>query len=119
LPRWQESSTGQPTCFSLGLSLCGSLGISNAKSSLSGQARRPISSTQNQSLSMSEWQKPYLAALMELDQDALSTKIAAAEAAVAHHARELTTVAWDIDEHHALRDAAFSLHLLKCQSAKG
>jgi len=66
-----------------------------------------------------KWQKPYLEALMELDQDALSTKIAAAEAAVAHHARELTTVAWDIDEHHALRDAAFSLHLLKSQSAKG
>ena len=66
-----------------------------------------------------KWQKPYLAALMELDQDVLSTKIAAAEAAVSHRARELTTIAWDIDEHLALRDAAFSLHLFKSQSVKG
>ena len=67
----------------------------------------------------SKWQKRYLAALMELDQGVLSTKVAAAEAAVSHCARELTTVAWDIDEHHALRDAVFSLHLLKSDPAKG
>ena len=66
-----------------------------------------------------KWQKPYLEALMELDQDVLSTKIAVAEAAVSHRARELTTIAWDIDEHLALRDAAFSLHPLKSQSVKG
>jgi len=66
-----------------------------------------------------KWQKPYLEALMELDQDVLSTKIAVAEAAVCHRARELTTIAWDIDEHLALRDAAFSLHLFKSQSVKG
>jgi len=66
-----------------------------------------------------KWQKPYLEALMELDQDVLSTKIAVAEAAVSHRARELTTIAWDIDEHLALRDAAFSLHLFKSQSVKG
>jgi hypothetical protein len=48
-----------------------------------------------------------------------STKIAVAEAAVSHRARELTTIAWDIDEHLALRDAAFSLHLFKSQSIKG
>jgi hypothetical protein len=65
-----------------------------------------------------KWQKPYLEALLELDQGVLSTKIAAAEAALSHRARELTTVAWDIDEHHALRDAVFSLHLLKSYSAK-
>jgi len=66
-----------------------------------------------------KWQKPYLEALMELNQDVLSTKIAVAEAAVSHRARELTTIAWDIDEHLALRDAAFSLHLFKSQSVKG
>jgi hypothetical protein len=66
-----------------------------------------------------KWQKPYHEALIELDQGVLSTKIAAAEAAVSHCARELTTVAWDIDEHHALRDAMFSLHLLKSDPAKG
>lgn len=66
-----------------------------------------------------KWQKPYHEALMELDQGVLGTKIAAAEAAVSHCARELTTVAWDIDEHHALRDAVFSLHLLKSDPAKG
>ena len=66
-----------------------------------------------------KWPKPYHEALMELDQGVLSTKIAAAEAAVSHCARELTTVAWDIDEHHALRDAVFSLHLLKSDPAKG
>ncbi len=66
-----------------------------------------------------KWQKPYFEALMELEQDALITKIAIAEAAVSHRSRELTTIAWDIDEHHALRDAAFSLHLLKSRSAKG
>jgi hypothetical protein len=64
-----------------------------------------------------KWQKPYHEALMELDRDVLSAKIAAAEAAVSHRARELTTVAWDIDEHLALRDAAFSLHLFKSRSA--
>ena len=66
-----------------------------------------------------KWQKPYLEALMELDRAVLSTKIAVAEAAVSHRARELTTIAWDIDEHLALRDAAFSLHLFKSQSVKG
>jgi len=66
-----------------------------------------------------KWQKPYLEALMKSDQDVLSTKIAVAEAAVSHRARELTTIAWDIDEHLALRDAAFSLHLFKSQSVKG
>jgi hypothetical protein len=66
-----------------------------------------------------KWQKPYLEALMELNQDVLSTKIAVAEAAVSHRARELTTIAWDIDEHLALRDAAFCLHLFKSQPVKG
>jgi hypothetical protein len=61
------------------------------------------------------WQKPYLAALTELDQDLLSTKIAIAEAAISHRSREITTIAWDIDEHHALRDAAFNLYVLKGQ----
>jgi hypothetical protein len=51
------------------------------------------------------------------NREALSAKIAVAEAAVSHCARELTTTAWDIDEHLALRDAAFSLHLLKSQPA--
>ena len=64
------------------------------------------------------WQKPYLAALMEVNREALSAKIAVAEAAVSHCARELTTTAWDIDEHLALRDAAFSLHVLKSQPAR-
>ena len=66
-----------------------------------------------------KWQKPYLAALMEVKQAELSSKIAIAEVAVSHCARELTTVAWDIDEHHALRDAVFSLHLFKSRSIKG
>jgi hypothetical protein len=65
-----------------------------------------------------KWQKPYLAALIEVNGEVLSAKIAVAEAAVSHCARELTTTAWDIDEHLALRDAAFSLHLLKSQPAK-
>jgi hypothetical protein len=66
-----------------------------------------------------KWQKPYLAALMESDQDVLRTKVAVAKAEVSRRARELTTVAWDIDEHRALQDAAFNLHLLKSQPAKG
>ena len=73
----------------------------------------------NEHMKYPKWQKPYHEALKELDQGVLSTKIAAAEAAVSHRARELTTVAWDIDEHHALRDAVFSLHLFKSQSVKG
>jgi len=66
-----------------------------------------------------KWQKPYLAALMELRQAELGAKVAVAEVAVSQCTRELTTTAWDIDEHLALRDAAFSLHLLKTQPAKG
>jgi len=62
-----------------------------------------------------KWQKPYLAALMEVKQGELSAKIAVAEAAVSQRARELTTNDWNIDEHLAVRDAAFSLHLLKGQ----
>jgi hypothetical protein len=65
-----------------------------------------------------KWQKPYLAALMEVNQGELSAKVAAAEAAVSQSTRELKTTAWDIDEHLALRDAAFSLHLLRSQAAK-
>jgi hypothetical protein len=60
-----------------------------------------------------KWQKPYLTALMEVNQQELSAKIAVAEAAVSQSNRELTTTAWDTDEHLALRDAAFGLHLLK------
>jgi hypothetical protein len=63
------------------------------------------------------WQKPYLAALMELKHEKLGAKVAVAEAAVSQRTRELTTTAWDIDEHLALRDAAFSLHVLKSQPA--
>ena len=65
-----------------------------------------------------KWQKPYLEALMEFDRNALSKKIGVAEAAVSRRSRELTTIAWDIDEHHALRDAAFRLHLFKGRSVK-
>jgi len=65
-----------------------------------------------------KWQKPYLAALMEVKQGELSAKIAVAEAAISQRARELRTIDWDIDEHLALRDAAFSLHLLKNQPGK-
>ena len=65
-----------------------------------------------------KWQKPYLAALMEVKQEQLSEKIAIAEAAISQRARELTTNNWDIDEHLAVRDAAFNLHVLKSQTAK-
>ena len=65
-----------------------------------------------------KWQKPYLAALMEVKQPELSAKVEAAEAAVSQRTRELGTTARDIDEHLALRDAAFSLHLLKSQPTK-
>ena len=61
------------------------------------------------------WQKPYLAALMEVNPQKLSEKIAIAEAAIPQRARELTTNDWDIDEHLAVRDAAFNLHVLKGQ----
>ena len=66
-----------------------------------------------------QWQKPYLAALMEVKHEELGAKVAVAEAAVSQRTRELTTTDWDIDEHLALRDAAFNLHLLKSQPAKG
>ena len=62
-----------------------------------------------------KWQKPYLAALMEVKQEQLSEKIAIAEAAISQRARELTNNDWDIDEHLAVRDAAFNLHVLKGQ----
>jgi len=62
-----------------------------------------------------KWQKPYLAALMEVKQEQLSAKIAVAEAAISQRARELGTNDWDIDEHLAVRDAAFNLHVLKGQ----
>ncbi len=65
-----------------------------------------------------QWQKPYLAALMEVKHEELGAKVAVAEAAVSQRTRELTTAAWDIDEHLALRDAAFSLHALKSQSPR-
>jgi len=65
-----------------------------------------------------QWQKPYLAALMEVKREELGAKVAVAvaEAAVSQRTRELTTIAWDIDEHLALRDAAFSLRVLKSTS---
>jgi hypothetical protein len=72
----------------------------------------------DQHMKYPKWQKPYLAALMELRQAELSAKVVVAEVAVSQCRRELTTTAWDIDEHLALRDAAFSLHLLKNQPAK-
>jgi hypothetical protein len=62
-----------------------------------------------------EWQKPYRAALVEVNPQKLSEKIAIAEAAISQRARELTTNNWDIDEHLAVRDAAFNLHVLKGQ----
>jgi hypothetical protein len=62
-----------------------------------------------------KWQKPYLAALMEVHRQELNEKIAVAEAAISQRGRELTTNDWDIDEHLAIRDAAFNLHVLKGQ----
>ena len=62
-----------------------------------------------------KWQKPYLAALVEVNPQKLSEKIAIAEAAISQRGRELTTNDWDIDEHLAVRDAAFNLHVLKGQ----
>jgi hypothetical protein len=62
-----------------------------------------------------KWQKPYLAALMEVNPQELNEKIAVAEAAISQRGRELTTNDWDIDEHLAVRDAAFNLHALKGQ----
>jgi hypothetical protein len=62
-----------------------------------------------------KWQKPYLAALMEVNRQELNEKIAVAEAAISQRGRELTTNDWDIDEHLAVRDAAFNLHALKGQ----
>ncbi len=62
-----------------------------------------------------KWQKPYLAALMEVNRQELNEKIAVAEAAISRRGRELTTNDWDIDEHLAVRDAAFNLHVLKGQ----
>ena len=44
-----------------------------------------------------KWQKPYLAALMEVKQEQLSAKIAVAEAAISQRGRELTANDWDID----------------------
>ena len=62
-----------------------------------------------------KWQKPYRAALVEVNPQKLSEKIAIAEAAISQRVRELTTNNWDIDEHLAVRDAAFNLHALKGQ----
>jgi len=62
-----------------------------------------------------ERQKPYRAALVEMNPQKLSEKVAIAEAAISQRARELTTNNWDIDEHLAVRDAAFNLHVLKGQ----
>jgi hypothetical protein len=64
------------------------------------------------------WQKPYRAALMEVNRQELSEKMAIAEAAISQRAIELTTNNWDVDEHLAVRDAAFNLHVLKGQPAK-
>jgi len=65
-----------------------------------------------------QWQKPYLAALMEVKQEQLGAKISVAEVAISQRGKELTTNDWDIDEHLAVRDAAFSLHVLKGQPVK-
>jgi len=64
------------------------------------------------------WQKLYRAALMEVNRQELSQKMAIAQAAISQRARELTTNNWDVDEHLAVRDAAFNLHVLKGQPAK-
>ncbi len=72
----------------------------------------------NEQMKYPNWQKPYLAALLEVNRQELSEKIAVAEAAISQRARELTTNNWDIDEHLAVRDAAFNLHVLKGQTAK-
>ncbi len=55
---------------------------------------------------------------MEVKQEGLGAKIAIAEAAISQRTRELTTNNWDIDEHLAVRDAAFNLHVLKSRLEK-
>jgi hypothetical protein len=52
---------------------------------------------------------------VEVNPQKLSEKIAIAEAAISQRARELTTNNWDIDEHLAVRDTAFNLHVLRGQ----
>ncbi|MFZ0808620.1 MAG: hypothetical protein WAN03_20670 [Candidatus Sulfotelmatobacter sp.] len=63
-----------------------------------------------------EWQKHYLDALLELDQQQLSPRIVAAESAIA---KRLQSIAGDTNHHaerRAIEDALSSLRVLKRES---
>jgi hypothetical protein len=60
-----------------------------------------------------EWQKPFEQALLELDEEKLSERVAAAESAIF---RRLQVIAYDPLQHaerHAIEDALSSLRILK------
>ena len=77
-------------------------------------ARRTIS-TGGRPISAEPGYKRQLKANAFAWEDSPATSRPLSEAAISQRARELTTNNWDIDEHLAVRDAAFNLHVLKGQ----
>jgi hypothetical protein len=60
------------------------------------------------------WRDLYVAALFEGDRDKLAERIADAEKALVHRARELFQTPGDhIEEEHAMDDAMYALHALR------
>jgi len=60
------------------------------------------------------WKELYVAALMEANDEKMSARLADAEDAILHRARELFKASGDnIQEEQALDDALYALHALK------
>lgn len=80
--------------------------------------RLPENERTDEQIPYPEWQKPFLQALLELDEEKLSERVAAAEAAIS---KRLQVIAYDPlqqMERHAIEDALSSLRILKRTSAQ-
>lgn len=77
----------------------------------------PLNREVDEPIRYPEWQKPLLEALLELDEEKLRERVAAAEAAISRRLELIAKNSEQQTEHQAIEDALSSLRMLKRISA--
>jgi hypothetical protein len=82
-------------------------------------ARDPLLRHSSTTLRYPEWQRPYQAALLEVDPKRPADRVAEAEAAIFGRLEQLSEISGSQDgkaEHHAIHGAIYALKMLKRES---
>lgn len=73
----------------------------------------PMNRRTDEPIPYPEWQNSFLQALLELDQEKLRDRVAAAEAAISHRLEAIAHDPLQQEERQAIEDALSSLRILK------